>query len=36
MHVIFTGSFENSNAYSSKISDNGFEKIIEITENRKL
>jgi thiol-disulfide isomerase/thioredoxin len=32
-HVIFTGSVENSNANSAKISGNGFEKVIEITEN---
>ncbi|MGY8934242.1 MAG: TlpA family protein disulfide reductase [Flavobacteriales bacterium] len=32
-HVIFTGSIENSNSNSAKISGNGFEKVIEITEN---
>ena len=32
-HVIFTGSVENNNANSAKISGNGFEKVIEITEN---
>ena len=32
-HVIFTGSIENNNANSAKISGNGFEKVIEITEN---
>ena len=32
-HVIFTGSVENNNTNSAKISGNGFEKVIEITEN---
>jgi hypothetical protein len=32
-HVIFNGFIENSNTNSAKISGNGFEKLIEITDN---